>query len=75
MSLGNPTTALFRFALTGILACAAGAALAGEVTTVSLNQGATGTRAEIQLAGSGQYRTLTLAGPDRLVVDLPASRA
>lgn len=75
MSLGNPTTAMFRVALAGVLACAAGAALAGEVTTVSLNQGATGTRAEIQLAGSGQYRTLTLAGPDRLVVDLPASRA
>jgi N-acetylmuramoyl-L-alanine amidase len=66
---------MFRLALTGVLACAAGAASAGEVTAVSLDQGATGTRAEIQLAGSGQYRTLTLAGPDRLVVDLPASRA
>lgn len=75
MSPGKPTTAAFRVALAGALALASGFALAGEVTTVSLDQGATGTRAEIQLVGSGQYKTLSLAGPDRLVVDLPASRA
>ena len=50
-------------------------ALAGEVRSVSVDTGATGTRAEIQLEGKGQYKTLSLAGPDRLVVDLPASTA
>lgn len=49
--------------------------LAGEVRSVSIETGATGTRAEIQLEGKGQYKTLSLAGPDRLVVDLPASTA
>ncbi|KAF1707323.1 N-acetylmuramoyl-L-alanine amidase [Pseudoxanthomonas sacheonensis] len=49
--------------------------LAGEVRSVSVDTGATGTRAEIQLEGKGEYRTLSLAGPDRLVVDLPASTA
>ena len=49
--------------------------LAGEVRSVSVESGATGTRAEIQLEGKGQYKTLSLAGPDRLVVDLPASTA
>ena len=49
--------------------------LAGEVRSVSVETGATGTRAEIQLEGKGQYKTLSLAGPDRLVVDLPASTA
>lgn len=60
------------------IALALGAAcpvLAGEVRSVSVETGATGTRAEIQLEGKGQYKTLSLAGPDRLVVDLPASTA
>lgn len=49
--------------------------LAGEVRSVSVDTGATSTRAEIQLEGKGEYKTLSLAGPDRLVVDLPASTA
>lgn len=48
---------------------------AGEVRSVSVDLGATGTRAEIQLEGKGEYKTISLAGPDRLVVDLPASSA
>ncbi|SOD55221.1 N-acetylmuramoyl-L-alanine amidase [Pseudoxanthomonas wuyuanensis] len=48
---------------------------AGEVSGVSVTVGATGTRAEIQLDGAGEFKTLTLSGPDRLVVDLPASTA
>ena len=75
MSPGKPTTALLRRALAGVLALAPCTLLAGEVTGVTLAQGSTGTRAEIQLAGTGQYRTLSLKGPDRLVVDLPASTA
>ncbi len=48
---------------------------AGEVRSVSVDLGATGTRAEIQLEGKGEFKTISLAGPDRLVVDLPASTA
>ncbi|MBH1391935.1 N-acetylmuramoyl-L-alanine amidase [Stenotrophomonas maltophilia] len=48
---------------------------AGEVRQVLLNTGATGTRAEISLVGSGGYKTLSLAGPNRLVVDFPDSSA
>ncbi|RZA28688.1 MAG: AMIN domain-containing protein, partial [Lysobacteraceae bacterium] len=48
---------------------------AGEVRGVSLDTGATGTRAEIQLEGKGEYKTISLSGPARLVVDLPASHA
>ncbi len=50
-------------------------AMAGEVRSVSVQTGATGTRAEIQLEGKGAYKTISLAGPSRLVVDLPASHA
>nr|WP_298121324.1 N-acetylmuramoyl-L-alanine amidase [uncultured Pseudoxanthomonas sp.] len=69
------TAAALRLALAGLLALAPCGLRAGEVTAVSLSQGSTGTRAEIQLAGAGQYKTLTLKAPDRLVVDLPASKA
>ena len=75
MSLGNPTTATLRRALAGVLALVPCTLMAGEVTGVTVAQGSAGTRAEIQLAGAGQYKTLTLKGPDRLVVDLPASKA
>jgi N-acetylmuramoyl-L-alanine amidase len=75
MSLGMPTTAALRLALAGLLASLPCTLLAGEVTGVTVAQGSTGTRAEIQLAGAGQYKTLTLKGPERLVVDLPASTA
>ena len=70
-----PTTIALRLALAGALALMPCTLLAGEVTGVTVAQGSTGTRAEIQLAGAGQYKTLTLKGPDRLVVDLPASSA
>ncbi|WP_411832434.1 N-acetylmuramoyl-L-alanine amidase [Pseudoxanthomonas mexicana] len=49
--------------------------LAGEVDAIDLASTATGTRAEIRLQGAGEFKTLSLKGPDRLVVDLPASSA
>ena len=70
-----PTTVMLRAAFAALLAVLPASLWAGEVTSVSLAQGATGTRAEIQLAGAGQYKTISLKGPDRLVVDLPASKA
>src|SRR5688572_15536983 len=47
---------------------------ASEIKGLALTDGATGTRAEVLLDGPADYSTLTLAGPDRLVVDLPASK-
>ncbi len=61
--------------LAASIGLAAFAASAGEVQSVKLVNGATGTRAEIQLAGSGGYKTLSLAGPNRLVIDFPDSAA
>ncbi|MBO9767417.1 MULTISPECIES: N-acetylmuramoyl-L-alanine amidase [Xanthomonas] len=60
-------------ALTASLSLAVFAAWAGEITGVGVSTGATGTRAEIQLAGSGGFNTLSLANPTRLVVDFPES--
>ncbi|MFA0923682.1 N-acetylmuramoyl-L-alanine amidase [Xanthomonas fragariae] len=59
--------------LTASLSLAVFAAWAGEIKGVGVSTGATGTRAEIQLAGSGGFRTLSLANPNRLVVDFPDS--
>lgn len=77
MQPGKPPSSRLRTAIFGLaLALSwAGPALAGEVTTVQLGTGATGTRAEIQLQGKGEFKTLALHGPERLVVDLPASSA
>ncbi|MCC4616223.1 N-acetylmuramoyl-L-alanine amidase [Xanthomonas campestris pv. asclepiadis] len=60
-------------ALTASLSLAVFAAWAGEIKGVGVSIGATGTRAEIQLAGSGGFKTLSLANPNRLVVDFPDS--
>jgi N-acetylmuramoyl-L-alanine amidase len=49
-------------------------AQAAEVGGVQLVRGPTGTRAEVMLdATPTDYRLIRLAGPDRVVVDLPAS--
>ncbi|OOW86928.1 N-acetylmuramoyl-L-alanine amidase [Xanthomonas campestris pv. vitistrifoliae] len=60
-------------ALTASLSLAVVAAWGGEIKGVGVSTGATGTRAEIQLAGSGGFKTLSLATPTRLVVDFPES--
>ncbi|PPU57943.1 N-acetylmuramoyl-L-alanine amidase [Xanthomonas dyei] len=62
-------------ALTASLSLAVFAAWAGEIKGVGVSTGATGTRAEIQLVGSGGFKTLSLANPNRLVVDFPDSAA
>lgn len=72
MPMGKPLTAIC--AAVG-LCLASALAWAGEVRQVGLETGATGTRAEIALSGSGGYKTLSLAGPNRLVVDFPDSSA
>ena len=57
------------------LCLAAASSWAGEIRGVSLQAGSTGTHAEIQLAGGGSYKTLSLSAPNRLVVDFPDSSA
>ena len=70
--MGKPLTAIC--AAVG-LCLASALSWAGEVRQVALETGSTGTRAEIALAGSGGYKTLSLSGPNRLVVDFPDSSA
>lgn len=48
-------------------------AKAAEVGGVQLAAGATGTRAELVLPAEVEFRTLNLADPHRLVVDLPGT--
>jgi len=47
---------------------------AGELRGLRLDSGPTGTRAELRLDGEAGYELISLAGPDRLVVDLAGSR-
>lgn len=54
-----------------VLVAAAAPGFASEITDLRVDAGPTGTRAEVLLDGAADYSLLTLAGPDRLVVDLP----
>ena len=60
-------------ATTLIAACVGASASASEIKGLQLSSGATGTRAEIALDTPGDFNVISLAGPDRLVIDLPAS--
>src|SRR5690606_40259086 len=46
-------------------------ARAGELRGVTVDTGATGTRAELQLDREVEYRLIPLSSPERLAVDLP----
>ena len=48
---------------------------ANEISYLALSEGPTGTRAELQLKDEAAFRTLSLANPDRFVVDLPDTAA
>ena len=48
-------------------------AQASEIKGLQLDTGATGTRAEIELAGQAEYKVISLANPDRLVLDVADS--
>ena len=47
---------------------------AGELRGLQLATGPTGTRAEVRMDGEAEFQLISLAGPDRLVVDFPGSR-
>ncbi|MFT4198994.1 MAG: AMIN domain-containing protein, partial [Pseudoxanthomonas sp.] len=74
MSTGKASIAQ-RIGGLGLLLAAVAPVFAGEVRGISVDTGATGTRAEIQLAGAGEYKLIPLSGPARLVVDLPDAKA
>lgn len=44
---------------------------ASEIKHLRLDTGATGTRAEVTLTQETEFKVITLANPDRLVIDLP----
>ena len=48
-------------------------ARAAEIDQLRLETGPTGTRAELRLDAVADYQVLSLANPDRLVLDLPGS--
>lgn len=47
---------------------------AAEINGLELSSGPTGTRAEIVLDRSGEFKVIRLKAPERLVIDLPASK-
>lgn len=47
---------------------------ASEIRQLRIESGATGTRAEVLLDGSGPYKLIRLSNPERLVVDFPEGR-
>ncbi|WP_222564804.1 N-acetylmuramoyl-L-alanine amidase [Novilysobacter antarcticus] len=73
MRVQSPSLCRRLFGLTLIAVCAGGAVHASEIKGLQLNAGATGTRAEIALDAPGEFKVISLAGPDRLVIDMPAS--
>ena len=48
---------------------------ANEIKSLQVNEGATGTRAELTLQTGVAYRTLRLSAPERFVIDLPDTAA
>ncbi|QOW23741.1 N-acetylmuramoyl-L-alanine amidase [Lysobacter sp. H23M47] len=73
MRVQSPSLRRVLLSSTLIAACAAAAVNASEIKGLQLNAGATGTRAEIALDAPGEFKVISLAGPDRLVIDMPAS--
>ncbi len=73
MQVKSPILQRVVFATMLVAGCASASLSASEIRGLQLNSGATGTRAEIVLDKAGEFTVIRLAGPDRLVIDLPAS--
>ncbi|MGJ7901415.1 AMIN domain-containing protein, partial [Lysobacter sp. 1R34A] len=73
MRVKAATVQKFLLGIALLAALAWNLAHASEIKGLELRTGATGTRAEIALDQNADYKVLSLKGPDRLVVDLPAS--
>ena len=74
MRVSGATVQKFLLGMALLLALAWNLAHASEIKDLDLKTGATGTRAEIALDQSVEFKVISLAGPDRLVVDLLATR-
>ncbi|MEO6263737.1 MAG: N-acetylmuramoyl-L-alanine amidase [Luteimonas sp.] len=73
MRVKGATVQQFLLGLALVAAVCWNLAHAGELRSLQLNSGATGTRAELRLDREADYQLISLANPDRLVVDLPGS--
>lgn len=73
MRVNAATVQKFLLGLALLAAVAWNLAHASEIKGLELRDGATGTRAEIALDRDATWKVINLKGPDRLVVDLPAS--
>ncbi|QOY61950.1 N-acetylmuramoyl-L-alanine amidase [Lysobacter sp. H21R4] len=73
MRVQSPSLCRLLLGSTLIVACVGAVAHSSEIKGLQLNAGATGTRAEIALDAPGEFKVISLAGPDRLVIDMPAS--
>ena len=75
MRVKAATVQKFLLGLALLAALAWNLAHASEIKGLQLSNGPTGTRAEIALDGAGEYKVISLKGPDRLVVDLPTVKS
>ena len=74
MRVSGATVQKFLLGMALLSALAWNLAHASEIKDLRLSVGATGTRAELALDEAAEFKVIRLSGPDRLVVDLPASR-
>jgi N-acetylmuramoyl-L-alanine amidase len=74
MRVKGATLQQFLLGAALLLALCWNLAHASEIKGLALSEGPTGTRAEVLLDTAAGFTTLSLSGPDRLVVDLPATR-
>ena len=74
MRVKGATLQQFLLGVALLLALCWNLAHASEIKSLALSEGPTGTRAEVMLDTTAGFTTLSLSGPDRLVVDLPATR-
>lgn len=73
MRVKGATVQQFLLGLALLAALAWNLAHASEIKGLDVGSGATGTRAEIALDRGTEFKLISLKGPDRLAVDLPAS--
>jgi len=64
----------FALAIALIAALCWNLAYGAELRGIDVRSGATGTRAELRFDARAEYSVISLANPDRLVVDLPGTR-
>ena len=74
MRVTGATVQKFLLGMALLSALAWNLAHASEINGLRVDSGATGTRAEIALDQTTEFKLIRLSGPERLVVDLPATR-